>query len=327
MRSVMSFLFFTLLFNKHLFSANLWTNQRSHLVYQIDSLYYSDNIDSSLTLALTQNYIIENDASLKSIDHELVSNIKQFNYNQIIRVYAKYGDCTNAHKYINKLLQATNDYVYCAIKYEYTNLHACPYWKAIRDSAEMQLQRNSTLNPKLLFSLLSINDKGNYNINFLAAYWDKMDSTTYLRFREIIMLKNKTIKEEVANDLDSVISLYGYPTIKNAGYDAPYIAFNIIHHSKTAILLKYQKNIDYSFKEGSIDAESYAKYIDRVLVATNCPQRYGTQRWYDEDDKMDYYFPVEDINLLNERRSALKLDPVLIPLNPSIMYKEPKQKF
>lgn len=327
MKSTLLFSLFLLLFNSNSFCADVWTTQRSYRCFQIDSLYYSDNTDSSLILALTQNYIIENDASLKSIDHELVSNIKQFNYNQIIRVYAKYGDCINAHKYINKLLQYTNDYVYCAIKYEFTNLHSCPYWKEIRDSAEMQIQRNSALNPKLLFNLLSINDKGNYNINFLAAYWDKMDSTTYLRFRDIIMLKNKNIKEEVANDLDSVISLYGYPTIKNAGYDAPYIAFNIIHHSKTEILLKYQKNIDYSFKEGSIDGDNYAKYIDRVLVATNCPQRYGTQRWYDEDDKMDYYFPVEDMNQLNERRLALKLDPIIIPINPSIMYKEPKQKF
>lgn len=323
----MLFLIFTLLFNKHSFSNDAFTNPSYYLTYQVDSLYYADNIDSSLSLELKRNDIYGNDSCIKSIYPATFESAMQFKYNQIIRVYAKHGDCTNAHKYINKLLQATNDYVYCAIKYEYANLHSCPYWKEIRDSAEMQLQRNSALNPKLLFSLLSINDKGNYNINFLAAYWDKMDSTTYLRFRDIIMLKNKTIKEEVANDLDSVISLYGYPTIKNAGYDAPYIAFNIIHHSKTEILLKYQKNIDYSFKEGSIDAESYAKYIDRVLVATNCPQRYGTQRWYDEDDKMDYYFPVEDMNQLNERRLALKLDPIIIPLNPSIMYKEPKQKY
>lgn len=300
--------------------------------YQIDSLYYCDNIDSSLILALKQKDIIETDSNIRiNATKYSYLGIRKINFNQIIRAYSAKNDCDNAYKFLKDYLSLFDGYVYCAINFGYTNLHTCYYWQTIRDSAEALLKRDNKLNPKLLFNLLAINDKTNFNMNFLATNWKNMDSITYLNFCDLLEGKNKKIKKETANDLDSVINLYGYPTIKNAGFDAPYIAFNIIHHSKTEILLKYQKEIAFSYKEGSIGGEEYAKYVDRVLVATNCPQRYGTQFWIDDETKQQYYYPVENLEQINTRRSELGLQPVIIPINNEFTndftYKAPKEKY
>lgn len=274
-----------------------------------DTSYFNGNYRASLINALAEPNLFIHDSDyykftkLKATDYSFVI----WNLEQTARAYSALNICDSAIYYINKLISIKGCDIGFFTKQEYAALKGCQSWNNIYDSCMIAYFEDNKINNREYYLELSrIANNNWYYRRCAATFFD------YLPMSYIELLDKKQILlDSIGNiKLDSLIIKYGFPDNSNTGNYGAEIAFNIIHHSGTEMILKYQKDIEIIYKKGLIGSESYAKYVDRILVNTNCPQRYGTQYWYDDIDKKNYIFPVEDEYKINELRKKMSLIPI-----------------
>lgn len=122
-------------------------------------------------------------------------------------------------------------------------------------------------------------------------------------------------------ELEEIIEEYGFPTEQMVGrFGLKGVKF-VILHSKKDLLEKYKN--DYKRTFGSY---MYAYLTDKIRVANNEKQLYGTQGDFDENKKMIFY-PIEDEINVNKRRMVAGMEPLeMYAKNLGVMgYKVPVQ--
>ncbi|MFN8268146.1 MAG: hypothetical protein U0T31_09090 [Chitinophagales bacterium] len=202
---------------------------------------------------------------------------------------------------------------------------------------------NNCIKPNYLFyfypefnSLSSINSFTNYytpsidsiknlNTNLNTKYFiilSKLAMSQWLYMRIIfdnksLLSKNKKyydnliegqnkIRENSLMKLDSILESLGIPNkveVTKIGLENLYSL--IIQSVKSRY--KYQYLFDMLFKESVIDLNQYSRITDENLIHENCPQKYGTQYWYDYSTQQYYYYPIEDVQNIDKIRKEIGL--------------------
>ncbi len=107
--------------------------------------------------------------------------------------------------------------------------------------------------------------------------------------------------------IGSIMDRYGYPSTQIAG-EASGIPFYILGFAPVSLKEKYLPQLKMAADRGDINWKSLAFFIDKIKVAKNEKQIYGTQGTYDKDYKFKLY-PCEDPENLNKRRAGVGLEP------------------
>ncbi|MFL5730007.1 MAG: toxin-antitoxin system YwqK family antitoxin [Cytophagaceae bacterium] len=116
------------------------------------------------------------------------------------------------------------------------------------------------------------------------------------------VLKNSMHTSKLLSELDQIILKYGYPGKTLVGDDYN-IAFSIISAANPEYRAKYFKIITEAADKGELDWADVAYYVDKVKVSKKEKQVYCTQFIIDEQKGKAYFYPVEDLPHLNDRRN------------------------
>ncbi len=110
---------------------------------------------------------------------------------------------------------------------------------------------------------------------------------------------------KIQNDLDKIISQYGYPSKALVGSDNS-IPFSIISYSDIGYRARHYNLIIDAANKGELEWRDVVFFVDKIKVAKKQPQVYGTQ--YKIIDNKEKYYPIEDKENLNERRKKINLN-------------------
>ena len=121
--------------------------------------------------------------------------------------------------------------------------------------------------------------------------------------------------------LREIISEHGWPTTSLVGDDGTKAAHRIAQHSinHPQFMRECRALIKAASDRGEVPREQFAYIDDRVRAFEGLPQLYGTQ-WRDGATGLEPY-PVDDWNLVNQRRQDLGL-PAVEQIKP-----EPGERF
>ncbi len=123
--------------------------------------------------------------------------------------------------------------------------------------------------------------------------------------------------------LKKIIAVYGWPTIDLVGKEASRSAWLLVQHADEDLDFQKQTlkliNRAYETKPNSIDPANIAYLTDRILVAENKEQEFGTQFYINDDDKL-VLRPLRDPNTVNGRRVKYNLHPIEKDLKEASAY-------
>jgi len=124
--------------------------------------------------------------------------------------------------------------------------------------------------------------------------------------------EEKEIFERHIPILKDIYNEIGYPTIELVGKENSSKFFTLIQHSDSDINFqkKMLKEITREVKKGNVSGKDYAFLTDKVQLAQENPQIYGTQLDYNTD--IGQAFPkhlIDSINV-NRRRKEIGLEPI-----------------
>ena len=105
-------------------------------------------------------------------------------------------------------------------------------------------------------------------------------------------------------ELEKIISEYGFPTRTMVGYHGMQAVKLVILHSRLETLEKYQKEFRDRF-----GMRRMAYLIDKQRVAKGLQQLYGTQGSDGENGLISFY-PIEDEMNVNQRRMSAGMEPI-----------------
>ncbi len=114
--------------------------------------------------------------------------------------------------------------------------------------------------------------------------------------------------------IQAIVTDHGWPTPELVGSEASHAAWLLVQHADSApdfqatMLVRLEPLLD----TGEVERSDYALLTDRVLVAFEKPQRYGTQYASRTVDGVNTFSPataIEDPKRLDERRRAMGLEP------------------
>ncbi|NHF65314.1 DUF6624 domain-containing protein [Xanthomonas hortorum] len=103
--------------------------------------------------------------------------------------------------------------------------------------------------------------------------------------------------------LSSLIEKFGFPHVALVGEDGAHAGFLVAQHSTDRKFRdEFLKNIEVAAAGGSYSTADMALFVDRNLIMSGKPQRYGTQRKADGS-----LFELEDPARLAQRRAEVGL--------------------
>lgn len=178
---------------------------------------------------------------------------------------------------------------------------------------EYKTASEKNTNDSLIIVLRTINVtiyKYHDSVNLAEKIYGK-SSLQYQRAISLNALHTSKLLDEISN----IISKYGYPGKTLAGKDYA-IVFSIISLSNKTYKEKYYDVIVDAANKGELDWTDVAFFVDKVKVAKNEKQIYGTQYKLDIQQKKRLFYPIEEIDKLNERRKKVGLNEMnLLELN------------
>lgn len=115
-------------------------------------------------------------------------------------------------------------------------------------------------------------------------------------------VKDKKNQEKV----DSIISkLNKYPGRSLVGWPSEKIVWSVIQHAPLEYQLKYFPLISDAVAKRELDPKYLAYSIDRIKMAQELPQIYGTQ--FVEKDGNFILYKLEDLSVVDEKRKSVGL--------------------
>ncbi len=110
--------------------------------------------------------------------------------------------------------------------------------------------------------------------------------------------------------IDSITFCCGFPGRRKLGIDNQLIPFLIIQHASIEKMQYYLPILKNAIKLNDLSADVEGYLTDRILLATNKKQKYGTQFYFNaKRNKMEIY-PIEDMKNVDKRRSEIGLYPL-----------------
>jgi hypothetical protein len=192
----------------------------------------------------------------------------------------------------------------------------------VYDSKEFLVKKQIYENG-IKFSEIDFKNKNNKNINdSLVIVLKKLNQEIYLYQDSVNLSEKKYGKNskpyqravslnalhtsKLLTELNDIIAKFGYPGKTLAGSDFT-IAFSIISSANLSYKEKYFDLITNAANTGELDWTDVAFFVDKVKVAKKEKQIYGTQHQLNTDETDFLYYPIENIEQLNDRRKKLGL--------------------
>lgn len=163
------------------------------------------------------------------------------------------------------------------------------------------------------------------NVPFAKELWD-LKALDQAYYTEIRLAKKKIGREssvvnalwklkELQNEtnrnrLELLIQKYGWPKISDVGATAASAAFLVIQHSDLQLQEKYLSVIKNLCAVNEADGQAYALMYDRIQIAKNKKQRFGSQVKYDSTKDKYELFPLENEIKVDQWRKELGLEPL-----------------
>lgn len=198
-------------------------------------------------------------------------------------------------------------------------LHDDPRWM---DYENYTMNKVSAIRDKdyarRLWSLLCLDQFSFYETS-LAAKKLGPDSPVITALRKLQEIKNANNLKE----LESLISVKGWPERSQVGPEASSAAFYILQHSNADAQEKYIGMFEKCCRKNEGDWHQYALMFDRMRMNKNQPQRYGTHTYMDpKAGSTRQLYPLEDDARVDEWRREIGLEPLKEYMkNSNIEYK------
>ena len=110
--------------------------------------------------------------------------------------------------------------------------------------------------------------------------------------------------------LREIISEHGWPGQSIVGRDGATAAFLILQHADHETQVEYLPLVKTAVEAGEFERRHFALLQDRILVAEDKPQIFGTQLYWDDNTDKFEPFPIEDEANVDSRREAFGLEPL-----------------
>lgn len=159
---------------------------------------------------------------------------------------------------------------------------------------------------KHLWLMNAIDQKHYFDIH-VAERKIGMHSTVVIAMWEM----KEELNKQNQTELIELIDKKGWPKISEVGARAAAAAFLIIQHASTELQKKYLPIIENLCKQNEANWQNYALMYDRVQIADNKPQRYGSQINYNEPLKKYELYPLEDESRVEEWRKSVGLNSLI----------------
>lgn len=108
----------------------------------------------------------------------------------------------------------------------------------------------------------------------------------------------------------ALIDKYGWPGPQEAGFQGTQALFLIIQHADLTTQKKYYPIILQAEKEGKMLSSNVAILEDRIAVREGREQTYGSQIYYNAEQKKGYVYPLADVKNLDALRKSRGLQPM-----------------
>jgi hypothetical protein len=121
----------------------------------------------------------------------------------------------------------------------------------------------------------------------------------------------KALHDRNAKRLDQIVERQGWPGKSTVGEEASQAAWLILQHAiaHPALQRKCFLLLVEQVQAGEISPKEMAMLEDRIRCFEGRPQRFGTQFDWDEQKLMSP-LPMDDVNLVEERRKHIGLAPM-----------------
>jgi hypothetical protein len=112
------------------------------------------------------------------------------------------------------------------------------------------------------------------------------------------------------NIVDRIYAEHGFPTVKEVGVRGNRVLpYMLLHIRDTSFQKRYLPILQKACEEQLISWENYACLFDKINIARNGHQRYGTQ-WIINKDEPPHMFPFDDEDMVAEYRKQVGLVPL-----------------
>lgn len=110
--------------------------------------------------------------------------------------------------------------------------------------------------------------------------------------------------------VSQILDTYGWLGDKEVGIQGNQAIFLVIQHADIDVQEKYLPMMRDAQKAGKARGADLALLEDRVLMRNGKKQIYGSQLSTDSKTNQTYFFPIEDVDRVDERRAAVGLQPM-----------------
>lgn len=208
----------------------------------------------------------------------------------------------NLNKLVNKLGYDNLDELNA--EPAFNSLHPLPEWQNLC----ARVKANQPSMPALAKELETIGELDQKYRQML----DSVQGNFGWNSKEMDQLRNIMIRTDSANTarVCEILDAKGWLGSKEVGANGNSALFLVIQHADMNIQEKYLPMMREAVKNGMARGADLALLEDRVLMRNGKKQIYGSQLRTDPETGVTYFFPIEDVDHVNERRAAVGLEPL-----------------
>jgi len=108
----------------------------------------------------------------------------------------------------------------------------------------------------------------------------------------------------------AILEKHGWQGPQKVGMQGSQALFLVIQHADLLTQKKYLPMIRKAEQNGEILSSNLAILEDRINMREGKPQQYGSQAFTDKQSGKLYFYPITDLNHLEERRKRMGLVPM-----------------
>jgi hypothetical protein len=108
----------------------------------------------------------------------------------------------------------------------------------------------------------------------------------------------------------AILEKNGWQGPQKVGMQGSQALFLVIQHADLPTQKKYLPMIRKAERKGEILSSNLAILEDRINMREGTPQQYGSQAFTDKQSGKLYFYPIADLNHLEERRKRMGLIPM-----------------
>lgn len=202
-----------------------------------------------------------------------------------------------------------------------TEIHYYFYgtWKSYKENGELEkiatYQKGKLITTKYLDKSILLNDSLMIVIDEIdkefTSHNKQLTDSIKKYTNNLALQKNYQVKLKIADsisfkNIEHIFKVFGYPSQKTVGQFVD-IPFFIISYAPVYIKERCTSIFAAAATKGDISLKSYALFIDKLKVAKGEKQIYGTQFYYDKNNKRILY-PCENKENINKIRESVGLE-------------------